>query len=781
MKINKIYISAFGGLKDFTLELNDGLNVIFGNNEDGKSTVAAFIKAMFYGTGRTTKSLAESIRQKYTPWDGSQMGGRIYFTHENKNYCLEKIFRKSDSTDSIVLTDSDSGQPVPTGESVGQQFFGISASAFERSLFIGNGDFVKDGAAASEINTRLSNVTSTGNEDVSCKQIQKNILDTRTKIISKSGRAGSYAENQQTLADLNARFVKADKDAKTKSELNDTAAKKRAEKEILDKRYSELKVIIDREQDIRNRETLTEFLETKRQLDGLNATLTLKDGTIVNEVFAQKVDFLFKKHNAAAKRCEEINQDITQIKDAVNMQNDISPESAKEQIDSLTNDINLLTEKKTVYETDEASLVAKVNELQQKLETVQNKKSAFNPLFLLLAIVLAAVGAVMAFWVSPVVAAISCGIAAILLVLAFVIKPSDTSAVASVQNELAAANNKLAQSKADKNQIQEQINDINSRINKLLPVLNADTAIKQQLNQKTEALNAEQQKAEKDKAELFSLLSSFDTIDSIEKAEALLAEIKEKTDKQKELKNQLRTVSQFLGNIDYDEARSKLDSMQEAPDEKVDFEAVKAEFDDVSKQIDDLKDTLKGITTQLEFSFKNSENPEELKRKIAETQEKLSSEKAFCDSADIAVEVLEESANELRRGYGSELEKQTQAIFSDLTSGKWGSVHISDSLDMSVEQSDVFGTRDSDFLSLGTTHQAYLSLRLAIAKLISKDDTLPIFLDDSLSQYDDTRTEKAIEFLKEFCAYGQGILFTCHNSICDIAKTQGIEIQKPYK
>ena len=83
MKINKIYISAFGGLKDFTLDLSDGLNVIYGNNEDGKSTVLAFIKAMFYGTGRNTKSLAESVRQKYTPWDNSQMAGRIFFEHNN--------------------------------------------------------------------------------------------------------------------------------------------------------------------------------------------------------------------------------------------------------------------------------------------------------------------------------------------------------------------------------------------------------------------------------------------------------------------------------------------------------------------------------------------------------------------------------------------------------------------------------------------------------------------------------------------------------------------------
>ena len=84
MKLNKIYISAFGGLKDFTLDLCDGLNVIYGNNEDGKSTVAVFIKAMFYGTGRNTKNLADSVRLKYTPWDNSTMAGRIFFESGGK-------------------------------------------------------------------------------------------------------------------------------------------------------------------------------------------------------------------------------------------------------------------------------------------------------------------------------------------------------------------------------------------------------------------------------------------------------------------------------------------------------------------------------------------------------------------------------------------------------------------------------------------------------------------------------------------------------------------------
>ena len=141
---------------------------------------------------------------------------------------------------------------------------------------------------------------------------------------------------------------------------------------------------------------------------------------------------------------------------------------------------------------------------------------------------------------------------------------------------------------------------------------------------------------------------------------------------------------------------------------------------------------------------------------------------------------MEESFYELRRGYGSELEKATHAIFSRLTDGKYKTVNVTDKLELSVEETDSFGMHDLLHLSLGATHQAYLSLRLAITTLIGGDESLPIFLDDSLSQYDDTRTETAIKFLKEFCEDSQGILFTCHNAVCDLAEKYDVEIKKPY-
>lgn len=786
MKINKIYISAFGGLKDFTLELQDGLNVVYGNNEDGKSTVSAFIKAMFYGTGRNTKNLADSIRLKYTPWDNSPMGGRIYFEHENKRYCLEKEFRKSDSTDRITLTDLDSGKTIETGENVGQQFFGLSSAAFERSLFISGGDFIKDDAATGEINGKLSNIALTGSEDVSYKKIEKNIFDTRAKLISKSGRSGSYNEDILKLENLKSRLEKAEKDAKDKLELTEKAQSKRTEYEELYNKYLQLKSVIDSEHDYQNREKLTEFLDTKRQLDEINKSLTLDDGTIINENFTQKIEFGLNKFNSILERIEQLNDDVNKIKETIELQNTSSPESAKEQIDSLTAEIDELSSQKLQHDDEDRLLSAKISELKQNLIDAQNKKSAVNPILLILAIILACGAGATAYFVSFGIATISIGVAAVLLlILSFIIKPKNTAAINKIQNELSATNNKLSETKADKNLIQEQINNINARINTLSSVLQSDAAIKQQrlvdLNQKNEAISCEQQKADTLKAEVLALLADFDGIDDMTALAEKLSELKQKTIAQKELKLQLKTASQFLGNIDYADAEQKLAAMGNGTTvSDVDFEQAKAEFDTLSQSLSVLKDELTEIITELKTSFKNSENPEELKREISIVQEKANAKKAFCDAADLAISVLEESFYELRRGYGNELEKTTHDIFARLTDGKYKSVSITDTLDLSVEKSDVFGTRELDYLSLGTTHQAYLSLRLAIASLISDGATLPIFMDDSLSQYDDTRTKRAIEFLKEFCQDGQGLLFTCHNSICDIAKESNIAVQKPY-
>ena len=81
--------------------------------------------------------------------------------------------------------------------------------------------------------------------------------------------------------------------------------------------------------------------------------------------------------------------------------------------------------------------------------------------------------------------------------------------------------------------------------------------------------------------------------------------------------------------------------------------------------------------------------------------------------------------------------------------------------------------RNLENLSSGTIDQAYLSLRIAISKLICKNQ-VPLILDDTLVRYDLKRMENALEFFKNNEEISQTIIFTCHDYIVKAAQSQGI-------
>ena len=203
MKINKIHIISFGGLKNYTLELSDGFNCIYGQNEQGKTTVMSFIKMMFYGSERGSSQISKNIRKKYTPWDGSPMAGSIEFESDGKPYKLEREFRSSNSTDKVTLTDLSLGENQTVEGNIGVRLFGLSSAAFDRSIFIGQLGFPEnDPNAEGELNARLSNMASTGEEQISLEEISSRIEKARFSLISKSGKAGEYYKNTLLAEEL---------------------------------------------------------------------------------------------------------------------------------------------------------------------------------------------------------------------------------------------------------------------------------------------------------------------------------------------------------------------------------------------------------------------------------------------------------------------------------------------------------------------------------------------------------------------------------------------------
>ena len=93
MKINSININGFGKFKDKSINLSDGVNVVYGNNEAGKSTTHTFIKSMLFGMKKKKSKAQLDTFTKYLPWNNdARYEGALDFSYNNKKYQIHRIF-----------------------------------------------------------------------------------------------------------------------------------------------------------------------------------------------------------------------------------------------------------------------------------------------------------------------------------------------------------------------------------------------------------------------------------------------------------------------------------------------------------------------------------------------------------------------------------------------------------------------------------------------------------------------------------------------------------------
>lgn len=137
MKLIRVYIENFGGLHQYSLDLSDGLTVIEAPNGFGKTTLAEFIRAMFYGFPRKGKTLDKSRRQKYTPWNGGKFGGNLVFEVDGCQYRIERTFGATPKGDSFALIDLSTGRKSDRyTDEIGMELFQLDADSFERSTYM---------------------------------------------------------------------------------------------------------------------------------------------------------------------------------------------------------------------------------------------------------------------------------------------------------------------------------------------------------------------------------------------------------------------------------------------------------------------------------------------------------------------------------------------------------------------------------------------------------------------------------------------------------------------
>lgn len=230
MKIKRIEIGAFGKFKNFSLDFKDGFNLIYGGNEDGKSTIAAFCALMLYGNAKIAgkSDASRNLRKKYLPWSGEKMSGDMEFECGGKTYRVHKEFRATSKSDKITLTDTQTGEKIALapGTEIGKYFLGLDYTGFEKSVF----GFSADSFAGEEngdIAIKLANITDSGDENISPKIALSRLEKAKEALISKRGNRGRLVEVTEEKTALS----------------NEIAAQKRREEEkgALKREYEELR------------------------------------------------------------------------------------------------------------------------------------------------------------------------------------------------------------------------------------------------------------------------------------------------------------------------------------------------------------------------------------------------------------------------------------------------------------------------------------------------------------------------------------------------------------
>lgn len=165
MRLLRCHIENFGVLSGFDYEFESGLTVICRENGFGKSTLAAFLKAMFYGLPRTgARTAANNERKRYEPWQGGKYGGFLEFSNQGTSYRVTRYFGKTAAKDTFELYDlTNRTKNSAFSERLGEELFGLDAESFARSTFVPQ-LAARELEATSSIRAKLTNLVDDTND-----------------------------------------------------------------------------------------------------------------------------------------------------------------------------------------------------------------------------------------------------------------------------------------------------------------------------------------------------------------------------------------------------------------------------------------------------------------------------------------------------------------------------------------------------------------------------------------------------------------------------------------
>ncbi len=785
MRIIEINVKNFGKLHNFSVHPSAGINIIYGENESGKSTLMAFIKAMLYGLGTGEK------RRQYESWDGSVLGGSMEFEHDERTYLLSRTFGATKAGDRISLFNKSISEEesLPSDKEPGEYVLGINVKSFVNTVFVQQSGPAIEGENH-EILTKLTNLASAGDEKVSKGEVEKRLKKSISDLDSKKSTAvlPELRKQKRELAEFRAEMEEQLEETDALRESIILASEKK--ESLIDE-----KAILD---DTARR------LDRRAELEEIDALIAENDR--INDLQSEfdRLDSIFGAGNV--ENIGRLLSDASELLEAEKNQ-EIVIENKKEQLSTVKKaydevDKSKIAEAKVIntYPVEVMSafeeyddLMREKNEIEISLENQQNEKKSsgisFNLALAICAIVLgiALLLGVLIHWFFVVI-----GILADILFLAYsyIFKGQMTiNGFTDEHSNLDNVNEDLRALNAKMRPVFERLNvknmeEFDREYKEIERVQHEALSLRSQRENLEKEISELEAELEDIKSRLYEKLQPYHESSSNEEAFLLISRLHDLKSEYEKVEVELKSLREafefMLKGRSFDDLVEYGKKLR--GDTELNFSAdttselIKQKADSVSGQIQELTEKL--IQQKAELSLKpySGQDVEAVSDEIQSLSHRIERYEFELDALKIAKDSLNEAFEEMRVDFGPMINYRASRVLSGITGEKYNSIFISEKLVPSVAESGSSEIRNCAWLSGGTFDQTYLSLRLALVGVMS-DDKLPVFMDDSLVQFDDDRMLKALSFINEDSKVGelgQTLIFTCHKRELMAAQKLGL-------
>lgn len=303
MRLVRCHVENFGVLSDYDFEFATGLTTICRENGFGKSTFAAFIKAMFYGFPRTApRNIEENERKRYAPWQGGKYGGILEFETGEVLYRVTRYFGKTAAKDEFYLWDvTHRRESADFSVNLGEDLFKLDADSFARSTYMPQLS-KKDMKVTTSIRTKLSDLVDDTNDLNNYDTAEKKLRDCRTKYRAYRGEGGSIHQLERQLHELEGEKYEAEQQKpqflEILKEVEALNREKKGKKDSLDELREKIRVASD--------EKARQMLQN--QLKGLKADIEQ------NQQYLQVMDEKYPKGYPTADEIRKQRENLSTIR-----------------------------------------------------------------------------------------------------------------------------------------------------------------------------------------------------------------------------------------------------------------------------------------------------------------------------------------------------------------------------------------------------------------------------------------------------------------------------------